>query len=350
MYVSPAYMKLNAAKTEQDVAILLKQRLESAQCEINVKTQVNEIANEIVAGTPAGYAGLQRLGGLMVESAVAEAFRKDSEMVEEWLKLRASVLERASDASARFRGLNNLNAPASELEPAREKCKTVGAHANRILSASQRYIYTVEDDPSNDSKPAGDETKSETKTEPKSEPAKVKLAVCREPIVPEFCSCANIVACEIGWRTVSKYTNKYPAPESPDYELLEGCKTDDAMRACWGINNGATDYNAALAYACLAGSSRRAIHMMNLGASDLQLGLACGIHANKYNIIRLMLARGAQVNTDIIMFAAKLGTSYLTYIIFPGCGLIKDQAKLEELLSQDATISKSALDYIKSCY
>lgn len=373
MSISPSCLDIQIAKSESDKITVLKKRIESINALVELRKRINEIANQIAENSALGYAAIKLLPELMQESERAECLQNDSISTEKFLDLRIEAFKKARDLHLDIAQLTKFGAPESQLAEMRVAYSAAAAHAIKILKCSLDAIYSYPDQDTapvdikpNETAPveekresgkADAERKETTPADEKHESSKadvkpeksnqfrsIPLYVPRKIMDAEH-SYARMVAKMIGLD--KSEVDDYRVATLIDYMLIESCSTNDVLGACKAINSGATDFNAGLAFACFYGHPMRALHLIKLGATDVQLGLLAGLCKNNFEIIDLMLANGAKVTDDVIMYATTLKNDSIKKIVFPGSNNIS--YVLAAQIWNDASISREVRDYVISC-
>lgn len=320
-------------KAKDDKITMLQQRLESIKARAETEKEINNVANQIASCSPAGYAAIDSVRGIMEKSTAATVFERDSEDLEKAFDLRIAAFQKAHDLAIEFDKLHELKVSGQRLMSVSVQYTIAAAHVHKILVNSPEYVYMHPDQPKSEPvAPAKKPTPTCVADEKSTTAAKV------EPL-----SFKHMIARRIGWdRSVE--TNHYPGRNMVDADLCNACLDRDASRACKAIIAGATDFDGGLAHACYVGDRTRALHMLNLGAKDVQLGLACGLWVSSLAIIKLMIARGAKVNDRVITYAATLKLDSICLIVHGGWAGV--DLELRQKICDDPNTTQNMRDHI----
>jgi hypothetical protein len=156
----------------------------------------------------------------------------------------------------------------------------------------------------------------------------------------------HTIAATTGWL---RYMNVVDCPgaNAADTRLMNACDSDSLDETCAAIDAGATDVDAGLGYACRAGRVNRVNHMLNLGAKDLQLGLACACVGGHQRVIRILIAQGAVVDANMIVFVGQLSNGMIEEIAFEGSRVKVSHDALNRLSCIGSTAGIKSHNYLQ---
>ena len=87
--------------------------------------------------------------------------------------------------------------------------------------------------------------------------------------------------------------------------------------------------------------------MLNIGANDLQLGLACACAGGHPKVIKIMIAQGVSIDDNMIVFVGSLDNKMIEEIAFEGSRVCVSDEALKRLSAVDSHAAIKSYNYLQ---